>query len=149
MKVVATSGYFAPLHRGHIEYLKLARELGDHLVVIINNDKQLFDKNKRIYPLEDRIAVLMELKCVDEVIVSRDEDQTVCKTLEYIEKEMNSCIDIFAKGGDRFESEIPEKAVCDKYGIVIVDGLGKKIQSSTEILKNHDSTKQGDGVFHY
>ena len=38
--IVATSGYFDPLHVGHIECLELARKLGYKLIVIIYNDLQ-------------------------------------------------------------------------------------------------------------
>lgn len=133
MITVATSGYFAPLHRGHIELFKKAKELGDKLVVIVNNDKQLLEQKGRVYPLEDRVAVLDQIRCIDQVVVSRDEDATVCKTLEYVMP------DIFVKGGDRFMGEIPEKVTCDKYDIEIIDGLGDKIQSSSWILDNYDT----------
>jgi len=126
---VAASGYFSPIHRGHIEYLKKAKELGDYLVVIVNNDKQLERNKKRFYPIEDRISVIKELRCVDEVVESIDTDKSVCRTLEMVKP------DIFAKGGDRFQGEIPEKKICDKLGIRIIDGLGKKVQSSSWILK--------------
>jgi len=135
MKTIAVSGYFAPLHRGHVEYLKLARSLGDRLVVIVNNDEQLLKYKKRKYPLEDRIAVLEELKCVDEVFISIDRDNTVCRSLVSVKP------DVFAKGGDRYAGEIPETAKCMEYGIAIVDCLGRKIQSSSEILKNYDTTE--------
>jgi len=148
MKIVV-SGYFAPLHRGHIEYFKKAKRLG-YLIVILNNDKQLFDKRGVKYPVEDRKAIISELRDVDEVFVSIDTDQSVCKSLEAIinkykksncknchkEKTNNEnefCL-IFAKGGDRLIGEIPEAKICKKLGIKVVDGLGKKIQSSSKLL---------------
>ena len=39
MKTVAVSGYFDPIHVGHLEYLELAKKLGDRLVVIVNNNE--------------------------------------------------------------------------------------------------------------
>src|ERR1043166_1405880 len=95
MIIVATSGYFAPLHRGHIELFKRARELGDRLVVIVNNDTQLMTNKGRVYPLKDRVAVIQELRCVDEVFVSIDADATVRESLKELRPH------IFAKGGDR------------------------------------------------
>lgn len=127
--LVVTSGYFAPLHRGHIELFKKAKELG-HLTVIINNDEQLLKNKKRIFPIEDRIAVIKELKCVDEVVISIDKDSSVCKTLEMLKP------DIFCKGGDRTVSNIPEKEICDRLEIKIIDGLGLKVQSSTILYEN-------------
>jgi len=126
---VAVSGYFAPLHSGHIDYFKKASKLGK-LIVIVNNDNQLYLKKKIKYPIKDRISVIKELKCVDKVIVSIDNNRCVCKTLEMIKP------DIFANGGDRNVGNIPEKEVCDKLNIKIIDGLGEKIQSSTNLLNN-------------
>jgi len=128
MKIVAASGYFDPIHVGHLEYLELARQLGDKLIVILNNDKQIeLKKGKVFMPLEERKKILEALKFVDEVFVSIDEDKTVCKSLEAVKP------DIFAKGGDRFAYEIPETPICKKLGIEIIDGVGKKIQSSSNL----------------
>jgi rfaE bifunctional protein nucleotidyltransferase chain/domain len=127
--VVCVSGYFDPIHRGHIEYLRLAKKLGDRLVVILNNDKQAKMKKGFIFmPIEDRAAILRAIKFVDEVVISIDKDQTQRKSLEMLKP------DIFAKGGDRYAYEIPEAEICMKHGIRIVDGLGKKIQSSSTLV---------------
>ena len=131
MVVVAASGYFDPIHKGHIEYLELAKQLGDKLIVILNNDKQVaLKKGKPFMPLEDRKAVLEAIKFVDEIFVSIDEDKSVCKSLRAVKP------DIFAKGGDRFIEEIPEAKICRELGIKVIDRLGKKIQSSSELIKN-------------
>lgn len=129
--VVAASGYFDPLHIGHIEYLELAKKLGNKLVVIVNNDKQAVQKKGFVFmPLKERIRILRALRFVDEIFVSIDKDKSICKSLEAVKP------DIFAKGGDRTKDEIPEKEICDKLDIKIVDGLGRKIQSSSELVKN-------------
>ena len=126
--IVAASGYFDPIHLGHIEYLKKAKELGDKLVVIVNNDKQAhLKKGFEFMPFNERVEIVKALKFVDEVFLSIDRDKTVCKSLEKIRP------NIFAKGGDRFSHEIPEAEVCRKFGIKIVHGLGDKIQSSSEL----------------
>jgi cytidyltransferase-like protein len=126
MKVIAVSGYFDPLHVGHIEYIQLSKKLGDKLVVILNNDKQAgLKKGKAFMPLEERKKILESLRDVDEVFVSIDDDASICKSLEAVRP------DIFAKGGDRFIEEIPESSICRELGIEMVDGLGKKIQSSS------------------
>ena len=73
MKVIAVSGYFDPLHVGHIEYIQLSKKLGDKLVVILNNDKQAgLKKGKAFMPLEERKKILESLRDVDEVFVSID-----------------------------------------------------------------------------
>jgi cytidyltransferase-like protein len=131
MKIVAVSGYFDPIHSGHIEYFKLARALGDKLIVILNNDEQIcLRKVKPFMPLEERRKILEAIKYVDEVYVSVDrDDETVCKSLQVVMP------NIFAKGGDRFKYEIPEAKICEELGIEVIDSLGKKIQSSSDLVE--------------
>jgi cytidyltransferase-like protein len=128
MKTVAVSGYFDPLHVGHLEYLKMAKSLGDKLIVIVNSDLQAsLKKGKSFMSEKDRIEIIGALRCVDEAFLSIDNDKSVCKSLEYLKP------DIFANGGDRSLEEIPETRVMKKYNIQMVDGLGEKIRSSSEI----------------
>jgi len=128
MIVVAVSGYFDPIHVGHLEYLKLAKQLGDKLIVIVNNDKQtILKKGKSFMNEKYRMEIVSALQCVDEVFLSIDDDKSVCKSLEFLKPS------IFANGGDRSLSEIPETAIIDKYSIKMVDGLGAKIRSSSKI----------------
>tara|TARA_R110000824_G_scaffold396533_1_gene598069 strand:+ start:2036 stop:2449 length:414 start_codon:yes stop_codon:yes gene_type:complete len=126
--IVAISGYFDPLHIGHLEYIKISRSLGDFLVVIVNNDHQCSLKKGKPFMKElDRVEIIKSLKGVDEVVLSVDQDRTVCRTLEIIKP------DIFANGGDRNNEEIPESKVCRKYNITLIDGLGNKIRSSSDL----------------
>ena len=128
MIVVAVSGYFDPIHVGHLEYLKLAKQLGDKLIVIVNNDKQAILKKRKSFMNEkNRMEIVSALQCVDEVFLSIDDDKSVCKSLEFLKPS------IFANGGDRSLSEIPETAIIEKYSIKMVDGLGEKIRSSSKI----------------
>jgi|TARA_B110000881_G_scaffold158268_1_gene141157 D-beta-D-heptose 7-phosphate kinase/D-beta-D-heptose 1-phosphate adenosyltransferase len=128
MKVVAVSGYFDPIHVGHLEYLKMAKNLGDKLIVIVNSDYQAgLKKGTSFMPEDDRLEIVKSLRCVDEVFLSIDKDKSVCKSLEYLKP------DIFANGGDRSLNEIPETAVMKKYNIEMIDGLGMKIRSSSKI----------------
>jgi len=130
---VAVSGYFDPLHVGHIEYFEKAKKLGDRLIVILNNDHQARLKKKSFFmPQEERAKIIKSLNPVDEVFISIDEDGSVCKSLELIKP------DIFAKGGDRYSYEIPENEICKRHNIKIIDGLGEKIQSSSELLRKHE-----------
>jgi len=130
MKKVAVSGYFDPLHVGHVEYLEMASRLGDYLVIILNNDRQALKKKPKVFmPLEQRKKILEAIKWVDEVYVSIDEDETVCHSLQVVKP------DIFAKGGDRFIEEIPEAKTCRKLKIKMIDNLGYKIQASSELMK--------------
>ena len=127
MKTVVASGYFDPLHIGHIEYLELAKKIGDKLIVIVNNDLQAKLKKGKSFMTEgDRMKIISSLKCVDETFLSIDSDQTQCKSLEKIKP------NFFVNGGDRKNNEIPESGVCEKLNIEIVDGLGEKIRSSSD-----------------
>ena len=125
---VAVSGYFDPIHIGHLDYLELAKKLGDKLVVIVNNNHQCkLKKGKPFMDELDRMRIVESLGIVDEVFLSIDSDRSVCKSLEKIKP------DIFANGGDRATSEVPESVVCKKYNIKMVDGLGDKIRSSSSM----------------
>ena len=125
---VAVSGYFDPIHIGHLEYLKMAKNLGDYLIVIVNNDYQSNLKKGKSFMNElDRVEIVKALKLVDEVFLSIDKDRTVCKSLEKLKP------DIFANGGDRSTEEIPEAEVCMNFNIKMIDGLGDKIRSSSEL----------------
>ena len=128
MKTVAISGYFDPIHVGHLEYIELSKRMGDYLVVIVNNNHQCkLKKGKHFMDESDRIKIVESIKGVDEVFLSIDSDKTVCKSLEKIKP------DIFTNGGDRHNQEIPESIVCKKHGIELLDGMGKKIRSSSDL----------------
>lgn len=134
--IVIASGGFDPLHSGHIEYLNKAAQLGNKLYVIINKDDFLIKKKGyRLLDQKTRAEIVGSLKCVDKVVFSVDNDMSVCKTIAGIADRNKGCKLIFAKGGDRNSGNIPEKEICDKLGIEIVDGLGEKIASSSEIVK--------------
>jgi len=130
-KIVVASGYFDPLHSGHIEYLQKSKELGDLLIVIVNNDHQS-EQKKGFCALSarERVKIIRELECVDVAVESIDKDRTVCRTLAMLHP------DVFANGGDQFNDKIPEAVVCEKLDIEMVDGLGSKIQSSRWLLKD-------------
>lgn len=136
-KIVVVSGYFNPIHYGHVSNIIEAKKLGDELIVIINNDKQqMMKKGKIIMDEEERMKIIQALKGVDEVMISIDEDLSQCKTLEFIAKKNEGCEIIFAKGGDRNTTNLPpcEPVICKKYNIRIVSNVGiSKVNSSTEI----------------
>ena len=137
-KIIVTSGYFNPLHKGHIDYFNKARSRGDLLFVIVNNDTQRKLKSaKEFMDHDERLLIIKELRIVDKAILSIDKDRTVCNTLKKIHNEFSDKYEIFfANGGDQNNDTIPEIKVCKKFGIKLIDGLGDKIQSSSWILKN-------------
>jgi cytidyltransferase-like protein len=136
-KAIIVSGYFNPIHKGHIEYFNLAKSLGDILIVIVNNDKQRAIKGSKSFQEEDeRVFIVSNVKSVDQVFLSIDEDRTVCATLEYIHQQLHNDYQLaFANGGDQNNQSIPEVPVCNELGIELLDGLGDKIQSSSWLLK--------------
>ena len=135
MKIIITSGYFDPIHVGHIEYLKLAKALGDKLIIILNSDYQCkLKKGKPFMPQSERKIILESLKFVDEVFYSIDKDKSVCNSIKAIAEKFHGEEIIFAKGGDRFSYEIPEAKICMEKEIKIIDNLGKKIQSSSKLI---------------
>jgi cytidyltransferase-like protein len=134
--LVIASGYFNPLHKGHIEYLKRSKELGDALMVIINNDMQVGLKGSKVFQDElERKSIIDELKCVNYSIISVDEDRSVKRSIEFIHKFIRADKYLFTNGGDQFGDTILEKDICNELGIELIDGLGEKIQSSS-ILKS-------------
>ena len=136
-KAVIVSGYFNPLHKGHIEYFKLAKEKADALIVIVNNDQQRALKGSKEFMLEDeRVIILKELRVVDEVFLSVDTDKTVCKSIEQVHSKFSTKFNLcFGNGGDQNNDTSPEVPVCKRLGIELIDGLGGKIQSSSWLLK--------------
>jgi len=134
--VVAVSGYFNPLHVGHLEMISKAKKLGDYLIAIVNNDEQVKLKGSVPFMSQtDRLKIVGSLRDVDEVFLSIDKDSTVCASLRKVKP------DIFAKGGDRNIGNIPETTVCEECAIKIVDGLGKKIRSSSILIKQASEKK--------
>jgi cytidyltransferase-like protein len=133
---VVASGYFDPLHVGHIDYLQKAKSLGDFLTVIVNNDHQSNLKKGKSFMCEnDRLLIVSELKCVDQVILAIDEDSTCCATLEMINPH------IFAKGGDRNSKNCPEHEVCKQLNIKFVENLGEKNRSSRDFYNQNPQEK--------
>ena len=136
-KGIIVSGYFNPLHKGHLEYFSLSKTMGDELIVIVNNDFQRQLKGSKEFMLEDeRYIIISNIKNVDKVYMSIDKDKSVQKTIEFIFNELNADFDLFfANGGDQVNNSILEKNICGKLGIGLIDNLGDKVQSSSWLLK--------------
>jgi D-beta-D-heptose 7-phosphate kinase/D-beta-D-heptose 1-phosphate adenosyltransferase len=136
-KAIIVSGYFNPVHKGHLEYFLNAKQHADKLFVIVNNDHQRALKGSKEFQNEDeRLFIISQIKPVDEVILSVDQDRTVRKSIEKIVNERKGDYDfIFANGGDQDNQSIPEAEICNALGVELLDGLGEKIQSSSWLLK--------------
>jgi cytidyltransferase-like protein len=135
-KAIIVSGYFNPLHKGHLELFEKAKELGDALIVIVNNDKQREMKGSQFFMDEqERVQIIRALSIVDMSWISIDQDSTQNETLKLMVKKFNETYKLaFANGGDQNNDTIPEKEICRQFGIELIDGLGEKIQSSSWLL---------------
>ncbi len=137
MKIIIESGFFNPLHGGHLDMIEAGAQLGDKLIVIVNNDdQQVMKKGKVILTAENRARLIGALRDVDEVMIAIDEDPSVIKSLEAIALKYPDDELVFANGGDRdSEKAIPEGDVCRHYNIEMKFGVGgtEKADSSTRI----------------
>jgi D-beta-D-heptose 7-phosphate kinase/D-beta-D-heptose 1-phosphate adenosyltransferase len=137
MLIAITSGYFDPLHLGHLELLELSRKQSDALWVIVNTDAQAaLKKGKAFMPEKTRLGIVQALRVVDRAVLSIDTDGSVCATLDQLLAEAKAAGHeaIFCKGGDRNAGNIPEIEVLRRHGARLIDGLGAKIDSSSAII---------------
>lgn len=139
-KAVIISGYFNPLHKGHLDLFKKGKEIGDRLWVIVNSDFQRELKGSLEFMSDsERLEIVKAVKYVDYALISLDRDKTQCYTLQQLHEMFSDKYDlVFANGGDQNNDTIPEKEVCDRLGIELIDGLGDKIQSSSWLLGSKD-----------
>ena len=136
-KAIIVSGYFNPLHKGHLELFEKAKASGDQLWVIVNSDLQRGLKGSKEFMLEDeRLLLVSAIGIVDKAFISIDKDKTQCATLGDLADKYSGEFELyFANGGDQNNNLIPEGPVCTENGIELLEGLGDKIQSSSWLLK--------------
>ena len=137
MKIVVVSGGFDPLHSGHIEYFKSAKDAGDKLIVALNSDAWLEKKKgKSFMPFLERYSIVSSIKYVDEVIDFDDDQMGSCiNALDKIKKEHPNDEIYFANGGDRNDKNIPEMAFEGINFLFSVGGDDKKNSSSLILNK--------------
>jgi D-beta-D-heptose 7-phosphate kinase/D-beta-D-heptose 1-phosphate adenosyltransferase len=136
-KAIIVSGYFNPLHKGHLELFEKAKEAGDQLWIIVNSDLQRALKgSKEFMDQDERLLIVIAIGIVDKALISIDKDQTQCTTLADLADNYSTEYELyFANGGDQSNDSIPEVPVCKEKGIKLLEGLGDKIQSSSWLLK--------------
>ncbi|MEX0877965.1 MAG: adenylyltransferase/cytidyltransferase family protein [Candidatus Spechtbacterales bacterium] len=140
--IVAVSGGFDPLHKGHVQLFKEAKKLGDELVVILNNDNWLEEKKGYGFmPEEERAYIIEALEVVDRVFITEHpknpKDMSVADALRKVKPA------IFGNGGDRKEHNTPESDVCEEIGCKMVYNLGDKVQSSSWLLEDFFHKRKG------
>jgi len=136
MKIIVVSGGFDPLHSGHIAYFKSAKKLGDKLIVALNSDEWLINKKGKFFmPFFERKTIVENLSCVD-LVIDFEDDELGSATNALIKiKGMHPDDElIFANGGDRNQSNIPEMSL-DGIDFVFSVGGDDKKNSSSWILK--------------
>jgi len=139
MKIHVVSGYFDPVHDGHIELFEKSKEGADKLIVILNNDLQTsLKKGKPFMEEKVRKKIIEAIRYVDEVFLSIDTDRSVCKSLRTICRKYPADKLIFINGGDRRVEEVPEYAVSDEPNLILTDGAGEKINSSRKYYQNSE-----------
>jgi len=139
-KVIIVSGYFNPLHKGHLELFEKAKAEGDQLWAIVNSDLQRELKgSKEFMDEKERLIIVSAIGIVDKALISIDNDKTQCATLADLANKFSSDYELyFANGGDQNNDSIPEILVCKEKGIGLLERLGGKIQSSSWLLKNNN-----------
>jgi|TARA_R100001129_G_scaffold122671_1_gene85472 cytidyltransferase-like protein len=141
MRVVVISGFFNPLHIGHIDYISAARNLGDFLIVIVNSDEQVETKGSIPFMNEDdRLNIITNIKGVDRAVLAIDKDSSVCQTIreEFKRLQNDPFFEemIFANGGDRKQGGVPEDILEEELGVrMFYNTGGDKVQSSSELIK--------------
>lgn len=137
--LVIVSGYFSPLHVGHLELIEAGAALGDKLAVIVNNNnQQVMKKGKIIMEQEDRVRIVRALRVVDDAIVAIDTDRTVNASIEFLVQKYPDHKVIFGNGGDRDDNKVvPESVVCEKYGVEMRFDVGgnNKADSSSRLIE--------------
>lgn len=136
-KLGVVSGYFNPLHSGHLDYINAARKKCEYLVVIVNNDKQVELKgSKKFMDEEERRLIISNLKAVNEAFISIDKDRHVCQSLIFLSEKYGKCDLTFYNSGDRNHTASPEKNTCNKYNMKTEFLPLPKINSSSALLLN-------------
>ena len=134
-KIGIVSGYFNPLHGGHLDYINEARQKCDDLIVIVNNDRQVELKgSKKFMNEQERCLIMSNLKAVKEAFVSIDQDKHVCKSLILVSEKYENCALTFYNSGDRNSEESREKEICNTYGITTEYLPLPKVNSSSGLL---------------
>lgn len=137
--LVVVSGYFGPIHVGHLDMIEAGAAAGDELMVIVNNNhQQTLKKGRVVIDEADRLRIVLALRVVDHAMIAVDDDGTVRASLEAIADRFPDHRLVFGNGGDdrRNDAEVPESEVCERRGIEMIFGMGgaNKADSSSRLI---------------
>jgi len=127
--IVAVSGGFDPIHKGHVQMIIEASKYGDVVVIVNSDDWLVRKKGYKFMSFDERSYICSKIKGVKFVTDVDDSDGTVCEALQRIVP------DFFANGGDRYDNNTPEMELCNELNIEMLWNVGgDKIQSSSELV---------------
>ena len=150
MKIVVISGYFNPVHTGHLDYIEGAKEKCDLLYAIVNSDHQVGLKGStRFMDQESRLRIVRALRAVNRAMISIDEDGSVVRSIASINKQYfdDPFVDMicFMNGGDRGYENTPESDFCEQNGILLYHNVGgEKTESSSMLLNGVKTEKENN-----
>jgi cytidyltransferase-like protein len=129
-KLIAVSGGFDPIHKGHVRMIREASKFGDVVVILNSDDWLVRKKGYNFMNFEERSYIAGSIKGATLTTGVDDTDGTVCEALKRIKP------DVFANGGDRYETNTPEMDVCKELGIEMVWNIGGEKEQSSSSLVN-------------
>ena len=147
-RVVLVSGGFDPVHKGHLEMIEKASEIGEEVWVILNNDSWLREKKGQSFMNEDeREYIMSRVKGVTRTFICNPRtpsDKTVCDgiysaVMTYRREYEGKLSMAFGNGGDRGQGNVPEEDYCNSMDVDMVWNLGKKVQSSSWLLEKFNN----------
>lgn len=140
--IMIVSGGFDPMHRGHVRLFKAAKNMAHKVIIGLNSDRWLVKKKGKVFmSYGEREEILKALQYVDEIMAFDDTDGTAVDLLARVQRLYPNCLLAFGNGGDRNINNVPERGMCNAYGIEMIWRLGGgKVQSSSDLTKRYKNT---------